>query len=418
MQIIADVGGIPGKDCRGFCKYCYFRKVTESHPLGCRNCSPGKIGCETCTEGVAETKNEFLPPFIVASTVQNTLMMGDYRDQNLKINISGGGDVSCYPQLQELTSTFHQLGIPMHLGYTSGKGIDDGEFASQLINNGVDEVTFTIFAADEALRKKWMSDPNPEESLKAAQTFSENIELHAASVIIPGVNDGDVLRETCVKLEEWGAKALILMRFANYTHQGLILGNEPIIKDVEPHNIQEFEAMVREINKEFNLRVTGTPVCDPENEAPFAISLDKNKEFLQFIPEVTGEATILTSRIAAPYIQRIIDNIEANDNVNVYAVEKDIGCLITHEDLKKVDLSELKETVILPGRAFVHDREAERILSLDGVDRLVARGPDKLTVDGEMSSTLTREDVIERELVAFRELVSAINFFGIKKVDF
>ena len=33
MQIIADVGGIPGKDCKGFCKYCYFRKVKKQDPL-------------------------------------------------------------------------------------------------------------------------------------------------------------------------------------------------------------------------------------------------------------------------------------------------------------------------------------------------------------------------------------------------
>lgn len=415
MQIIADVGGIPGKDCRGFCKYCYFRKVKESHPLGCRNCSPGKVGCETCNEGVAETKNEFIPPFLVASTVQNTLMMGEFRDSDLKINISGGGDVSCYPQLEELTATFHQFGIPMHLGYTSGKGIDDVQMASNLINHGVEEVTFTLFAADAGLRKKWMSDPNPEVSLEAVKRFSESCEVHAASVIIPGVNDGKVLRETCVKLEDWGAEALILMRFANYTHQGLILGNEPLIKDIEPHNIHEFEELVREINNEFNLRVTGTPVCDPETEAPFAISLDKNKAFLQFIPQITGKASILTSSVAAPYIQRIIDNLEAGDKVNVYAVEKDIGCLITIEDLKAVDLKELKETVIIPGRAFVHDAEAQKVLSQDGVDRLVARGPDKLTVDGEMSSTLTREDVIEKELESFRDLVGAINFFGIQK---
>jgi methanogenesis marker radical SAM protein len=415
MQIIADVGGIPGKDCRGFCKYCYFRKVKDFSPLGCKNCSPNIIGCETCSDGVAETKNDFIPPYIVASMVQNTLMMGEFQDKNLKINISGGGDVSCYPQLEELAATFNQFDIPMHLGYTSGKGIDDVKMASNLINHGVDEITFTLFATDAQLRKKWMSDPNPEVSLSAFKRFSESCEVHAAAVIIPGVNDGDVLKETCIKLENWGAEALILMRFANYTHQGLILGNEPIIKDIEPHTIQEFEALVREINQEFDLRVTGTPVCDPETEAPFAISLDKNKVFLQFIPEITGEATILTSKIAAPYIQRIIDNLDAGDKVNVYAVEKDIGCLITMEDLKNADLTKLKETVILPGRSFVHDAEAQKILSKDGVDRLVARGPDKLTVDGEMSSTLSREEVIEKEIEAFRDLISAINFFGMQK---
>lgn len=60
-----------------------------------------------------------------------------------------------------------------------------------------------------------------------------------------------------------------MMRFANYENQGIILGNDPILKGVEPHKIEEFEKLVRRIDKEFNLRVTGTPVCDPENNTPF-----------------------------------------------------------------------------------------------------------------------------------------------------
>jgi len=75
----------------------------------------------------------------------------------------------------------------------------------------------------------------------------------------------------------------------------------------------------------------------------------------------------------------------------------------------------LKETVLIPGRALVHDRIANDVLSSDGVDRLVARGPDKLTVDGEMSGTLNREDILKRELIAFEDLIGAINFFGVRK---
>ncbi len=415
MQIIADVGGIPGKDCRGYCKYCYFRKVKDFDALGCKFCFPGKIGCDKCTLEVSESKNEFFPPFFVLSNVQNTLMMSNVRDKDLKINLSGGGDLSCYPHLLELTSSLYQMGTPIHLGYTSGKGIDDSDIAIDLIKNGVEEVTFTVFSTDPLLRKKWMKDENPQESLKALKTFSENVEVHAASVIIPGVNDGEKLYETCSQLEEWGAKAFILMRFANYENQGLILGNEPILKGIKPNSIVEFEEMVRQIDKDFNLRITGTPVCDPKNDAPFAISLNKNKIFLQFIPEIKAEATILTSKVAAPYIKKIIKNLEAEDLVTVYPVEKDIGCLITKKDLEEVNLKEIKETVIFPGRAFVHDQDAQKILSRDGVDRIVARGPDKLTVDGEMSGTLTDEDIIERELEAFRDLVGAINFFGVRK---
>lgn len=417
MQIIADVGGIPGKDCRGFCKYCYFRKVTGNQPLGCRNCSPGRVGCENCTTGVRETKNEFIPPFMVVSNVQNSLMIGNYQDSNLKVNISGGGDVSCYPYLKEVTSGLNQWNLPIHLGYTSGKGIDDAKIAEDLISLGVDEVTFTVFSTDLSLRREWVLDQKPEESMKALKIFCENCEVHAASVIVPGVNDGKKLFETCSKLEEWGAKAFILMRFANHRNQGLILGNEPILEGIEPHSIQEFDELVRSVNKEFNLRVTGTPVCDPENDSPFAISKDKNSEYLEILSKIKSEATILTSKVAAPFIDKIINSIGAQDLVNVVAADQDIGCLITHEDLENLDFKELKETVMIPGRAFVHDNRAQDILSRDGVDRIVARGPDKLSVDGEMSGTLTREDVLKKELMAFEDLIEAINFFGVRKKD-
>lgn len=415
MQIVADVGGIPGKDCRGFCKYCYFRKVKGQEPLGCKECSPGKVGCPRCSEGIREIQNEFRLPFAVMNDVQSTLMMKPIRDNNLKVNISGGGDVSCYPHLEELTGYLNQFQLPSHLGYTSGKGIDNSQIAPKLINNGVDEVTFTLFSANPELRKEWLNDPNPNESLKAAQLFAESTTLHGAAVIIPGVNDGDVLRETCETLESWGAKAFILMRFANTRSEGLILGNEPIIKGIDSQSVDDFEALVREVDKEFNLRITGTPVCDPETGAPFAIANKENEIYLQFIPKVTGEATIISSKIAGPKISKIFEKIGAED-VNVVSTNKDIACLITKEDLEEIDLSELKETVLIPGRAFVHQLDAERILSGDGVERLVARGPDKLSVDGEMSGTLTEENVIERELEEFRDLVEAINFYGMKRI--
>lgn len=415
MQIIADIGGIPGKDCRGFCKYCYFRKVKGNTAFGCKNCSPGKVGCDSCTTGVRETGNEFLPPFLVISSVQSTLMLGNYRDQNLKVNISGGGDVSCYPHLLDIVSAFSDFGLPMHLGYTSGKGIDDPKMAEDLVLKGVDEVTFTVFSTNPDVRKEWVNDRTPEASLKSLQTFCKTAEVHAASVIVPGINDEEDLFQTCATLEDWGAKAFILMRFANSRNQGLILGNEPILNGVNPHSLDEFEALVRKINNEFSFKVTGTPVCDPDNDAPFAISRDKNSEYLDILSKINSEATILTSKVAAPYIEKIIGNIEASDLVNVVAADQDIGCLITQKDLEEIDLSQLKETVLIPGRAFVHDKKAEEILSRDGVDRIVARGPDKLTVDGEMSGALSREDILKTELIAFEDLIGAINFFGVRK---
>lgn len=413
MQIVADVGGIPGKDCNGFCKYCYFRKVKEREPFGCSNCLPNKIGCERCSEVIRESGNEFRNPFEVLTDLQNALMMQPIRDNDLKVNISGGGDVSCYPYLLDLTAGINQYSLPSHLGYTSGKGMENSEIATKLINNGVDEVTFTIFSDNPAIRKEWLKDKHAEESLKACKLFAENIDLTAASVIIPGVNDGEVLRETCNSLEEWGARGIILMRFANTFNEGLILGNGPILKNHESQPVEEFGELVRQINKEYNFRVSGTPICDPETNGPFAIAKDENEIFLQFIKKVTGEATIITSKIAEPYISKIFNKIGAED-VNVIAVPKEIACLITKEDLETIDLSEVKESVIIPGRAFVHQLDAERILSADGVERLVGRGPDTLSVDGELSIDMTDENVIERELEQFNDLVDAINFFGMK----
>lgn len=414
MQIMADVGGIPGKDCRGYCKYCYFKKVKDVPPLGCKNCPPGKIGCQRCDEGVKEQGTPFRPTFAVINEIQTSLMMNPIRDNNLKVNISGGGDVSCYPHLEELIGTLNQFQLPIHLGYTSGKGIDNGDLATQFINQGVSEVTYTVFADDTQLRKEWMGDPSPEESLKAAKIFAENADLHAAAVIIPGINDGDVLHHTCETLENWGAKAFMMMRFANSYDEGLILGNEPIIKGISPQNPNEFEKLVKEINSQYNLRVTGTPLGDPTINAPFIISKPNYEEFLNILPPVTGEATILTSKIAKPYIAKIFNKIGADD-VNVVATKKDIACLITKEDLEALNLEDLKETVLLPGRAFVHQMDAEKILSADGVDRLIGRGPDTLSVDGELSSGMTDEEVIEHELESFIDLIEAVNFFGMKK---
>lgn len=414
MQIVADVGGIPGKDCNGFCKYCYFRKVKEIEALGCSNCLPTKVGCERCSEGVRESGSEFKNPFEVVTNVQNTLMMSPIRG-DVKANITGGGDISCYPYLEELTESFNQLSLKSHLGYTSGKGIADSSIADRLIDNGVDEVTFTIFSDDPNIRKEWVKDPNPEESLKACRTFAENIDLTAASVIIPGVNDGDVLRKTCNSLEEWGAKGIILMRFANTFDEGLILRNEPILKDFNSQSVEDFGELVKSINKEYGFRVSGTPICDPETGGPFAIANDENEVFLQCIKPVTGEATIITSKTAAPYIENIFNKLEVED-VNVIGVNKEIACLITKEDLEDIDLSEVKESVILPGRAFVHLLDAERILSEDGKERIVGYGPDTLSVDGELSFDMTDENVIERELEGFNDLVDAINFFGMRRI--
>lgn len=72
MQIMADVGGIPGKNCRGFCEYCYFRNVKGTTVLGCKNCPPGQIGCAHCTTDTNMTR-DFIPPFQVLSSLQTNI---------------------------------------------------------------------------------------------------------------------------------------------------------------------------------------------------------------------------------------------------------------------------------------------------------------------------------------------------------
>lgn len=410
---MADVGGIPGKNCRGFCEYCYFKNVRESKTFGCKNCPPGQIGCPHCTTDT-NMKRDFFPAFQVLTTLQTNIFQKEL-SRNAMVNITGDGDVSCYPQLLELTQGIHDMGLPIHLGYTSGKGIDDTSIVDKLIKNNVIETTFTAFSTDPKLRKKWMHDPTPEASIESLKIFCETCDVHAASIIIPGVNDGEELARTCANLESWGAKALILMRFANSRNQGLILDSKPLVPGIKPQPIDEFEQIVRDTAKEYNLRVTGTPVCDPETDSPYAISKDKNKEYLEILTKIRAEATIVTSKISAPYIEKILENLNATDYVNVVATEQEIACLITEEDLNELDLDEIKDTVIIPGRCFVHDLKAEEIFRKDGNMRLVHRGPDMLTADGEMSGTMTKNDVLKKELIAFEDLIELINYMGVHR---
>lgn len=411
MQIMADVGGIPGKNCRGFCEYCYFKKVTQKKVLGCKNCPPGQIGCPHCTTDTNMTRDYF-PPYQVLSSLQTNIFQTRLPKDTL-VNITGDGDVSCYPHLLELTKGIHDMGLPIHLGYTSGKGIDDVSTVDKLINNGVIETTYTAFSTDAKLREKWMHDPTADVSIQSLKRFCESCDVHAASIIIPGVNDGDILAKTCADLESWGAKALILMRFANTANQGLILNNGPIIPGIKEQTLTEFENLVRETAKNYNLRVTGTPVCDPETDAPYALSKDKNKEYLEILTPVRAEATIVTSKISAPYIEKILENLNAADYVNVVSTSQEIACLITEHDLREIDLNEVKDTVIIPGRCYVHDLVAEKIFRSDGKFRLIHRGPDMLTADGEMSGTLSKNDVLKQELMAFEDLIELINYMGV-----
>jgi len=402
MEILADIGGRPGIDCRGFCKYCYFKGIREFPALGCKHCLPFRKGCDYCTRSVKESYVGFKPLQVVAQEVAQTLYF--HKGKTEKFTVSGGGDVSCYPELRSLVDFLSQHG-PVHLGYTSGKGFKEGD-ADFFLDKEVIEVSFTVFSTNPELRRNYMNDRSPEVSLKALRRFAEGCDVYAAAVLIPGVNDGDELWKTCSDLEEMGVRGFILMRFANQREQGLILGNEPIIKGIQPHSLQEFREIVEKISREFSFRVTGTPLWDPALDAPFAIRNDKAA--LARLPLVKKEATIITSRVAAPFLRSIFDS----RLVNIVEVKKEIGCLTTLEDFEAVDLSLLKETVFFPGRAFVHDPELKKVLSRDGVDRLVRRGPDRLSVDGEMSISMTRGEVIAYEVEAFTELINQINSLG------
>jgi len=400
-----DVGGRPGLDCRGFCSYCYFKGVRNVKPFGCKFCMPFQKGCDYCSRAIVEGYPGFKPlESVVFEVAQKSY--GSIPD---KVTISGGGDLSCYPDLLPLVKIVGQGMVPIHLGYTSGKGFRREDEAQALVEAGVNEVSFTVFSTKPELRHKYMGDKNPKAALSNLEIFCQNCDVYCAAVLIPGVNDGPELEKTCNDLEEMGARGLILMRFANTREQGLILGNEPIIAGVVPHAVEDFRRIVTETAQLHSFRVTGTPLWDPGTGAPFALAM--HKEEIQRLPEMRREATIITSSIAHPMLEAIFR--ELGNKVNVVAAKKDVGCLITLEDFLSLDLAGIKDTVIIPGRTLAHDKEIKRALGRDGRDRLVVRGPDRLTVDGEMSISMSREEVLDLEVEAFGELIEAVNALGV-----
>ncbi|MDX8549622.1 methyl coenzyme M reductase-arginine methyltransferase Mmp10 [Methanospirillum sp. J.3.6.1-F.2.7.3] len=406
VQLTVDIGGRPGVDCRGFCSYCYFKHAKEVPAFGCRYCLPFTKGCDYCTRSVQEKYSGFIPLRDVAEKVLADLQVlsGDLT----RITISGGGDPSCYPEFSDLIELLGTLEAPLHIGYTSGKGFDNPDIADFLIENGLQEISFTVFSHKPELRRSFMNDPTPDASLEVLLRLAKEIDVYAALVILPGVNDGDELYNTIHWLEQAGVKGTILMRFANTPEQGLILNNAPIISDQPVHSIEEFSRLVRSVKKITHMRISGTPLCDPDLGSPF-ILLKENK-LLQTLPKVTKHASIITGSIAAPYISQIIESRGGKKLVT--PVKKEIADLITVDDLKGLNLHELPETIIIPGRSFVHNSEAERILSADGVQRTIIRGPDMLTADGETSMGMTRDEVLSLELEGFRTLINLINQWG------
>ena len=212
-----------------------------------------------------------------------------------KVTISGGGDLSCYPDLLPLARMVGQGIVPISLGYTSGKGFKDMNDAAKLIDAGVNEVSFTVFSTNPELRRKYMGDKHPEVALENLKAFCHSCEVYCAAVIIPGVNDGQELEKTCNDLEEMGARGLILMRFANYRDQGLILGNDPIMPGITPHTIEEFRDLVTHTaeSTDFCTNV----LMDPVTGAPFALS--RHPDVISPPAPWRRGASIITSRVAA-----------------------------------------------------------------------------------------------------------------------
>jgi len=408
-QLTVDIGGSPGVGCRGFCEYCYFKKVRGVQPLGCRYCLPFKKGCDYCTRGVKEEYAGFKD---LRSIADETLASLQSKQGEIeRITISGGGDPSCYPHFKDLIELLGSTQAPLHIGYTSGKGWDDPAIADMLIENGLTEISFTVFATDPTLRKKYMHDPTPEASLAILEKLCGAVDVYAATVVLPGVNDGRVLEATCQWLQDRGAKGLILMRFANTTDNGLILGNGPVMGKQKVQSVESFRDMITDLSRKFTMKISGTPLWDPEIGSPFAIRYEP--ELLAKLPRVTKRASVVSGSIATPSIDTIIS--ACGSEVPVVPVEKEIACLITAADLRQLDLAALEPVVIIPGRAFVHDAEAEEILSRDGTGRTVIRGPDMLTADAETSMGMTRDQVLELEMNGFSDLIRLINQYGISR---
>jgi methanogenesis marker radical SAM protein len=404
MEIVLDVGGRPGLDCGGFCKFCYFKGVSVAKPFGCKACKPFKKGCDYCSRAVLEIEPGFKP---LDQLIFELLQRSQGKTPE-RITIKGNGDLSCYPSLLKLVKTISDGEIPVFLEYTSGKGFTSRKDAGELVVAGVSKVAFSVFSTDPNLRRDFVGDRQPEITLSNLRTFCENCDVYAATVLIPGVNDGTVLEKTCRDLEEMGAKGLMIMVFANRRDQGLIFGNGPIIPGVMPHTVEEIRRIATDLSERYEMRIIGSPLWDPHTGAPFAIA--HNKKELKRLPKIERSATMVTSSVAYALLSSIFE--ELGDEVNVVNAGKEIGSLITLEDFENLDLSNIRDRVIIPGMVLAHDRDIRRALRRDGRNRLVFRGPDDLTVESERSIYLSPQQVLDREVEAFTGLIEQINDLG------
>jgi len=405
MDITLDIGGKPGFDCGGFCSFCYFKGVGAVEPTGCRRCPTAKRGCAYCSQEIVEIKTGFKPldQMIFELAQQTSVARPD------TVTITGNGDASCCPDLLKLVEAAGAGGVPVFLDYVSGKGFTSDDDADALVDAGVRRISFSVFSTDPELRRKYVNDRHPEAVLSNLRTFCERSDVYAMAVLIPGVNDGEALERTCRDLEDMGAKGLMLMLFANSSEQGLVFGNAPLIPGIIPHTVEQLRDLATEADRKYDMRVIGTPLWDPHTGAPFALA--HHRQELNCLPAIEKSATLVTSSVAFPLLSTIFQ--ELGGDVNVVAVDKQIGNLITLHDFERLDLNQVKERVIIPGMTLAHDRDIRRALRRDGKRRLVFRGPDNLTVESERSIYFTFRQVLDFELNAFSGLIEEINDLGI-----
>ncbi len=121
-------------------------------------------------------------------------------------------------------------------------------------------------------------------------------------------------------------KDIILMRFANATEQGLILGNGPIIKNQQVQTVESFRDLIADLNGKFTMKISGTPLWDPDIGSPFAILSEP--DLLEKLPRVQRRATVISGSVAAPYIEKILS--ACGSKVPVVLGEKR-DCLSDHD---------------------------------------------------------------------------------------
>lgn len=414
MLVHSELWGRPGIDCGGFCEFCFYKNIDfdKLSATGCVNCPPQEVGCNYCRGLVERIRNDFKPLPQVFYELRSKLLQMDLwgllEDDEPELVITSGADLFYYPNLYELVSMIKENEFHLHFSYTSGKALKNG-MAQKLISQGLDEVSYSVFSTDPSLRRKWMNDKNPEESINGLKLFCENIDLNASAIVIPGVNDEEQILSTCADLEDWNVKTFSLRRFANDRNQGLIFNKKKIMDDVDAQNMEEYQRLVRKVSHEFNFKVFSFPYYDQKKDYPFALSHTKNRDHLTKLPPIKKDATILTSKLAFDYLKNIFSVIDESNQVNIIGLDKEIADLITEDDLKSVELKQLNGKIIIPQGALLHSKQAEKILSKDGKSKKVIRGPKLLTHSYYEGVEITEDELIKYELKAFEELIKKIN---------